>query len=102
MTDAATRAIRLSVEARTLVLLSDGKPHTSRELATVAPSAARRVWDACKEFGLDVERRKVGADSWLWTWRDPWRLADVLAALREPRSKRTAAPVQPRQTEMAL
>ena len=95
MTDAATPEIRVSVEVRALRLLSDGKPHTSRELASIAQSAARRVWDSCKEFGLDVERRKVGADSWLWTWRDTHRLSEVVAALRLPRGQREL--VKPKQ-----
>ena len=98
ITDAATREIRASVEVRALMLLSDGMPHTSRELASIAQSAARRVWDACKAFDLEVERRKVGADSWLWIWRDWWRLEEVVAALRLPRGQR----VKPKQGALAL
>jgi hypothetical protein len=57
--------IRRSVRERAMDLLADGRWHSSREIAQVAPSAARRLWEAERD-GARIEKRKTGPDQWLW------------------------------------
>lgn len=57
--------IRRSVRERAVSLLEDGRWHSSQEIARIAPSAARRLWEA-EKAGLRIEKKKVGPDSWLW------------------------------------
>ena len=81
MTDAATRTKRLGHKERVIALMSDGQWHSNVEICHPAIGGNRgvgRLWEARRERGLIVEKRRVGVDRYAYRLVKPVKQGALL------------------------
>ena len=71
MTDAATRAKRLSHKERVLLLMSDGQWHSNVEICDPSIGGNRgvgRLWEAQREGLIVYEKKCIGVDEYAYRY----------------------------------